>query len=111
MRHLIRATLVVLGYQPTLEHASAQAAERLVVGLPLSQALIPYRQRLTVEPRLCMLVILSRQDLSLIDPFGGGPFDDACDPGGRWQAAAAERPTSRHILDHHVPPRKKPTAC
>ena len=100
------ATLVVLGYQPTLEHASAQAAERLVAGLPLSQALIQYCQRLFDEPRLCTLDILLRQHLSLNDPFGGGPIDDTCDAGVRWPLAAAECPTSRHILDHNVPPRK-----
>jgi hypothetical protein len=36
-------------------------AERLVAGLPLSQALIQYRQRLFDEPRLCTLDILLRQ--------------------------------------------------
>jgi hypothetical protein len=81
-------------------------AERLVAGLPLSQALIQYRQRLFDEPRLCTLDILLRQHLSLNDPFGGGPIDDTCDAGVRWPPAAAECPTSRHILDHNVPPRK-----
>ena len=95
-----------LGSQPTLEHARAQAAEWLVTGLPLSQALIQYRQRLTAEPRLCTLVILLRQHLSLNEPSGGGPIDDRCDPGTHWPPAAAERLTSRHILDHNVPPRK-----
>ena len=80
--------------QPTLEdvsaaHATAQAAEWLVAGSPLPQALIQFCQRLINEPRLGTLVILLRQQL------GGGP------------PAAAERPTSRHILDRKVAPRKE----
>lgn len=96
-----------LGCQPTLEHACVQAAEWLVAGLPLSQALIQYRQRLTAEPRLCTLVILLRQNLSLNEPSGGGPIDDTCDPGTRWRPAAAEHPTSRHILALKIAPRKE----
>ncbi len=98
--------------QPALEHARAahstvRAAEWLVVGSPLPEALIQYWQRVTAEPRLRTLVILLRQLLSLNDPFGGGPTDDTCDLGTRWPPAAAERPTSRHILDLKVAPRKK----
>jgi hypothetical protein len=96
-----------LGCQPTLEHARVQATEWLVAGSPLFQALIQYRQRLTYEPRLCTLVILLRQHQSLNDPFGGGPIDDKCDAGTRWPPAAAERPTSCHIFDLKVAPRKK----
>jgi hypothetical protein len=74
---------------------------------PLSQALIQFCQRLTDEPRLCTLVILLRQHLSLNDPFGGGPTDDTSALGTRWTPAVAEYPTSRHILDLKVAPRKK----
>jgi hypothetical protein len=96
-----------LGCQPTLEYANVQAAEWLVAGLPLSQALIQFRQRLAAEPRLCTLVILLRQHLSLNEPSGGGPIDDTCDPGTHWPTAAAEHPTARHILDLKVALRKK----
>ncbi len=99
-----------LGCQPTLEHASVQATKWLVAGSPLFQALIQYRQRLTDEPRLCIMVILLRQHLSLNKPFGGGPIDDTCDPGTRWPPAAAEHPTSRHILDLKVTPRTTMTS-
>ena len=58
--------------QSTLEHAHAahstvRAAEWLVAGSPLPQALIQFCQRLTNEPRLCTLIILLRQHLSLAD--------------------------------------------
>jgi hypothetical protein len=76
-------------------------------GSPLPQALIQFCQRLTNEPRLCTLIILLRQHLSLNDQFGGGPADDTCDRGTRLPSVAAERPTSRHILDLKVAPRKK----
>jgi hypothetical protein len=70
----------------------------------------PVFQRLTDELRLCILVILLRQHLSLNEPSGGGPIDDTCDPGTRWPPAAAEHPTSRHILDLKVAPRKNDLA-
>src|SRR2546428_30378 len=83
--------------QSTLEHASAahstvRAAEWLVAGSPLPQALIQFCQRLTNEPRLCTLIILLRQHLSLNDQFGGGPTDDTCDRGTRWPPVAAAPP-------------------
>jgi hypothetical protein len=53
-----------LGCQPTLEQASAQAADWFVARSPLSQALIQYRQRLANEPRLGILVILLRQHMN-----------------------------------------------
>ena len=47
------------------------------------------------------------QHLSLDDPLGGGPIDDACMLELAEASAAAERPTSRHILGIEVTQRKK----
>ena len=54
-----------------------------------------------------ILVILLRQHLSLNEQFGGGPTDDTCTPGTRWQAASAERPSLRHSLIQTDTSRKK----